>query len=120
MIITNNQTKGLSLHGALRHPTNEEADHQANLAREAKGSTTIEWPYTSASNRTRRISEGRLAAMAQWEADKCSKHFGYRLKSKAGNRRPIPMASAKSLATGFYQLKCRQAPMGAYLKSFGH
>ena len=101
-------------------PGNEEADCQANLAREAKGSTTIERPYTSASNRARRISEGRSAAKAQWEADKCSKHFGYRLKGKAGNRRPIPMASAKPLATRFYQLKCGHAPTGAYLKRFGH
>jgi ribonuclease HI len=101
-------------------PGNEEADRQANLAREANGSTTIEWPYTSASNRARRISEGRSAAEAQWEADKCSKHFGYRLKGKAGSKRPVPMASAKSLATRCYQLKCGHAPIGAYLKRFGH
>ena len=30
------------------------------------------------------------------------------------------MASAKSLATRFYQLKCGHAPTGAYLKRFGH
>ena len=57
---------------------------------------------------------------AQWEADKCSKHFGYRLKGKAGSNRPIPMARAKSLATRFYQLKCGHAPTGVYLKRFGH
>jgi len=101
-------------------PGNEEADRQANLPREANGSTTIERPYTSASNRARRISEGRSAAKARWEADKCSKHFGYRLKGNAGSKRPIPMASAKSLATRFYQLKCGHAPTGAYLKRFGH
>jgi len=101
-------------------PGNEEADRQANLAREANGSTTIERTYTSASNRARRISEGRSAAKAQWEADKCSKHFGYRLKGKAVSKRPIPMASAKSLATIFYQLKCGHAPTRAYLKRFGH
>jgi hypothetical protein len=78
------------------------------------------YPYTSASNRARRISEGRSAAKAQWETDKCSKHFGYRLKGKAGNRRPIPMTSAKSFATRFYQLKCGHAPTGSYLKRFGH
>jgi len=31
----------------------EEADHQANLARDASGDTVIERPYTSASNRAR-------------------------------------------------------------------
>jgi len=30
------------------------------------------------------------------------------------------MASAKSLAIRFYQLKCGHAPTGAYLKRFGH
>jgi ribonuclease HI len=53
-------------------PGNEEADRQANLARDASGDTLIEWPYTLASNRARRISEGRSAAKAKWEADKCS------------------------------------------------
>jgi len=86
----------------------------------AGNSSANQRPYTSASNRARRISEGRSAAKAQWEADKCSKHFGYRLKSKAGSNRPIPIASAKSLATRFYQLKCGHAPTGAYLKRFGH
>jgi len=62
--------------------------------------------------------EGRSAAKAQWEADKCCKHFGYRLKGKAGNRRPIPMTSAKSLATRFYKLKCGHAPTGAASLSF--
>jgi ribonuclease HI len=96
------------MHWVPRHcgiPGNEEADRQANIAREAKGSTIIERPYTSPSNRARRISKRRSAAKAQWEADECSKHFGYRLKGKAGSNRPIPMASAKSLATRFYQLK---------------
>jgi len=37
---------------------NEEADRQANLARDASGSTVIERPYTSPSNRARQISEG--------------------------------------------------------------
>ena len=63
---------------------------------------------------------GGSAAKAQWEADKCSKLFGYGLKGKAGSKRPIPMASAKSLATRYYQLKCGHAPTGAYLKRFGH
>src|SRR5258707_1107393 len=67
-------------------PGNTEAYRQANLARDASGSTVIERPYTSASNRARRISEGRSAAKAEWEADKCSKHFSYRLKGKAGTK----------------------------------
>ena len=77
-------------------------------------------PYTSASNRARRISEERSAAKAKWEADKCSKHFSYRLKGKMGTKRPVPMTSVKSLATRFYQLKSGHAPTGVYLKRFGH
>ena len=46
-------------------PGNEEADCQANLARDTSGSTVIERPYTVASNRVRRISGGWLAAKAQ-------------------------------------------------------
>jgi hypothetical protein len=79
-----------------------------------------EQPYTSASNRGRRISEERSAAKAKWEADKCSKHFSYRLKGKMGTKRPVPMTSVKSLATRFYRLKSGHAPTGVYLKRFGH
>jgi hypothetical protein len=53
----------------------------------------------------KRISEGRSAAKAEWEADKCSKHFGYRLKGKAGAKRSIPLTSAKSLTARFYRLE---------------
>jgi hypothetical protein len=82
---------------------NEEADRQANLAREGRRSGTVrERGYTSAANKTRRISEAKTAAKAQWEADKCSKHHGYRLKGKAGSKRPIRMNSAKPLAARFY------------------
>jgi hypothetical protein len=83
-------------------PGNEEADRQANVARDARASTVIERPYTLASNRARQISEERSAAKAEWEADKCSKHFSYRLKGKAGTKRPIPMTSKKRLANRFY------------------
>jgi len=44
------------IHWVPRHssiPGNQEADHQANLARGTSGSTVIERPYTSASNRAR-------------------------------------------------------------------
>jgi len=85
-------------------PGNEEADRQANLARDAGGSIVIERLYTSASNRARRISQGRSAAKVKWEADRCSKHFGYKLKGKAGTKRPIPMTSVESLAARFYQM----------------
>jgi len=84
------------------------------------GDTGIEQPYTSASNMVRRISDGRSAAKAKWEADKCSKHFGYRLKGKAGANRPIPMTCMKSLAARFYRLKSGHEPNGVYLKWFGH
>ncbi|KAF8535376.1 hypothetical protein BDD12DRAFT_893114 [Trichophaea hybrida] len=99
---------------------NEQADRQANKARECRGYTVRERIYTSAANRARRISEGRSAAKAKWEADKCSKHFGYRLKGKAGSKRPVPMTSVKPLATRFYRLKSGHAPTGVYLKRFGH
>jgi len=101
-------------------PGNKEADRQANLARDASGSTVIERPYTTASNRARQISEGRSAAKAEWEADKCSKHFSYRLKGKAGTKRPIPMTSIKPLAPRFYRLKSGHAPTWVYLKQFSH
>jgi len=70
--------------GHFGMPRNYEADSQANLARDSRGSKEIEPPYTSASNRAGRISEGRSAPKAKWEADRCSKHFSYRLKGKAG------------------------------------
>jgi len=101
-------------------PGNEEAHRQANFARDASGSAVIERPYTLASNRAGRISEERSAAKTKWEADKCSKHFSYRLKGKAGTKRPMPMTSVESLAARFYQLKSWDAPTGVYLKRFGH
>jgi len=101
-------------------PGNQEAVRQATIAPDGQGRTTIEQQFTSALNRARCISEGRSAAKAQWEAEKCSKHFSYRLKSTAGNRRPIPMAREKSLPTRFDQLKCRHASTVAHLKRFVH
>jgi hypothetical protein len=68
----------------------------------------------------RRISEGRSAAKAEWDADKCGQHFGYRLKGKAGAKRPIPMTSVRSLVARFYRLKSGYAPTGVCLKRFGH
>ena len=101
-------------------PGIEEADHQANRAREGRGYTVRERIYTSAANRARRISEGRTAAKAKWEADKCSKHYGYWLKGKAGSKRPVPMTSVKPLAARFYRLKSGHAPTGPHLKRFRH
>jgi len=90
----------------------DEADPNANLAREGRRSGTVgERLYTSVVNRTRRISEAKTAAKGQWEADKCSKHHGYRLNGKAGSKRPITMNSVKSLAGRFNQLKSRHAPV---------
>jgi hypothetical protein len=80
----------------------------------------IERPHTSASNRARRIAEGRSAAKAEWEADKCSKHFSYRLKGKSGTKRPIPMTSITPVAALFYRLKSAHAHRGVYPKRFGH
>jgi len=101
-------------------PVNEEADRQVNLARDASRRTVIERPYTPASNRPRRISAESTSAKAKWEADRCSKHFSYRLKGKAGTKRPIPMTSVKSLATRFYRLKSGHTPTEVYLTRFGH
>ena len=112
------------IHCVLGHtgiPGNEEADRQANLAREGHRTGKVrERVYTSATNRTRRISEVKTAAKAKWEADKCSKHHGSRLKGKAGCKRPIPMNSMKPLAARFDRLKCGHAPVGTYLKRFEH
>jgi len=74
-------------------PGNDEADRQPNLVPEASRDTVIERPYTSASNRAIRISEGRSATKAKLEANKCSKHCSYRLKGKTGTKRPVPMTS---------------------------
>jgi len=47
-------------------PGNEEADHQANLARERRRTGTVtERVYTSTANRTGRISEAKTAAKAE-------------------------------------------------------
>ena len=112
-----------AIHWVLGHsgvPWNNEADRQATKAREDRGYTVCERIYTSAATRATRISEGRTAAKAKWEAHKCSKHYGYRLKGKAGSWRPIPMTRVKSLATRFYRLKSGHAPVGTYVKRFGH
>ena len=111
------------IHWVPRHsgiPGNKEADRLLNLARNASGDTVMEWPYSLASNRARRISEGRSAAKAKWEANKCNKPFSYRLNGYTGTERPVPMASVKSLATRFYRLKCKHAHTGVYLERFGH
>jgi hypothetical protein len=107
--------------GHTTFPGNEDADRQANLAREGRRTGTVrERVYTSAANRNRRISEAKTVAKAKWEADKCSKHHGYRLKGKAGSKRPIPMNSVKPLAARFYRLNSEHTPVGTYLKRFGH
>jgi hypothetical protein len=102
-------------------PGNVEEDRQANLARDGPRSCTVrEREHSSAANRTRRISEAQTAAKAQWEADRCGKHYGYRLKGKAGSKRPIQMNGAKSLGVRFYRLKSGHAPVGMYLERIRH
>jgi len=101
-------------------PRNEEGDRHANLARNASGSTVVDQPYTSASNRATRLSVGRSAAIVEWEANKCSMQFSSRLIAKARTKRPIPMTSVKALAARFHRLKFGHAPTGVYQKRFGH
>jgi hypothetical protein len=63
----------MKIHRVPRHSGitgHKEADRQANLAQAARRSTVMEWPYTSATNRARRLRRGRSTAKAEWEADK--------------------------------------------------
>jgi len=56
---------------------NEDADRQANPATlRGRAGTVREQIYTSQANRTRRISEAKTVAKAEWEANKCSQHHG--------------------------------------------
>jgi ribonuclease HI len=101
-------------------PGNEETDRQANKTLEDRSYTAHERKYTSAANRARRISERSMEAKAEWDAEKCYKHYSYRLKDKAGSKRPVPMSSMKSLAARFYRMKSGHALTGTYLKRFRH
>jgi len=101
-------------------PGNEAVARQESKAWEDWGNT-VRWQiYTLAENRGRRISEGRTVGKAKWEANKCSKHYGYRLKGKAGSKKSAPMTSVKSLTMKFYRLKSGHALIETYLKWFGH
>jgi len=101
-------------------PGSEEVHFQANLACDSRGDPGTDRTFTSASNRARQISEGRSAAKAEWEPDKCSKHVSYWLKGKTGTKRPVPMTSMKSLAARFYRLQCGNSSTGVYLKRYAH
>jgi len=86
-------------------PRNVEAGRQANLVREGSRAGTVrERVYASAANMPRRIPVSKTVAKAQWEADKCSKNHGYRLKGKAGSNKPTEMNSVKPLAVRFHWL----------------
>jgi hypothetical protein len=77
------------IHRAPEHmgiPRNEEADHQANNVGDNRGNTVWERISTLAKTRSRRICERRTAAKAQWKANKCFEHSGYRLNGKAGSK----------------------------------
>lgn len=53
------------------------------------------------------------------KAYKCSKHYGYRPKGKAGSKRSIPITIVKSFATRFYRLKNWHALVEIYVTRFG-
>jgi hypothetical protein len=101
-------------------PWEEEADFQAITAGEDRGFRLREPIYMSDTNWVRWISELYMMAKANSEANKSSKHYGFRLKAKAGSKRSIPTISVKSLATTFYRLKRGNVLTGRYLKPFGH
>jgi len=92
-------------------PENNQPDPKANLARDSRGDTVIERPSTSASHRARRISVGWRAAKANWQADKCSEHFSYRLMGTTGTKRPVPTTSVKSLASKLFRLSAGMHPL---------
>lgn len=71
-------------------------------------------------NRCRQVSEGRTAAKAKLEANKCSQHYGYRLKGNDRSKRSVPIRTVKSLATWFYRLQSGHLPTGTDEKQFGH
>lgn len=58
--------------------------------------------------------------MAQLEASKCFKQYGYRLNGKVVSKRSIPLTRLKSLAAWFYRQKHGYAPTGIYLKWVAH
>jgi len=99
---------------------NELIKSQANITHQANRSITLQWPYNSTLNWTRWISEEPSPAKPQWEADRYSTHFRYRLKGKACSNSLIPMASANLLATRFYRIKYGDVPTGDDLQWFGH
>jgi hypothetical protein len=67
-------------------PRNIEVDSHTIMAPVDPGYTVCNSIYTSASNRARRISEGRAVVNAECGADKCVKNYGYRHKGKAGSK----------------------------------
>jgi len=98
---------------------NEEADRQAKPSTrrpQGRHSTRTNIHLGGEQGQTNLRSED--GGEGQWEAKKCSKHYGYRLKGKAGSKRPIPMNSVKPLAARFYRPKTGHAPVGTYLKRF--
>jgi len=101
-------------------PGNVEADREANKARDSRGYTLRERIDCLSANRARQITDVKTAVKAEWQTNWCSKYYGYRLKGKAGNTRPVPMTSVESLAAMFYRLKSGHALTGVYLKWFGH
>jgi hypothetical protein len=115
------QTEIQCVSGHIGITANEEADHQANLAREVSRSSTVrQRGYTLVVNKTKQIPEAKMAAKAQWESVKCRTHLGVRLNGTAGSHRPILLYSVKPLAARFYRVKSGHAPLGMYLTWFRH
>jgi hypothetical protein len=63
---------------ALGIPGKEEADREANAAREGRGSTVQQQAFILATNRARGVTEKKAAATTEWEKKRLSAYYGYR------------------------------------------
>ena len=102
-------------------PGNEEADLQANLARErAADQAQYEASIHLGGEQDQtnlRSNDGDKGSMGGRQMQQTSR---LQTKRQSWEQETIPMNSAKPLAARFYRLKSGHAPVGTYLKRFGH